>query len=46
MRKLWLILTLLIVIALVGLGVFLSRWEIPPPKGGIETVIPDERFPK
>lgn len=46
MKKLWLFLALVLVIALVGFGVFLSRWEIPPPKGEIETVIPDENFPK
>ncbi len=46
MRKLWLGLLLLIVIGLLGLGTFLFYWDIPPPGGHIETVIPDERFPR
>ena len=29
-----------------GLGVFLMTWDIPPPSGEIEKVIPNERFPR
>ncbi len=46
MKKLWLFLLLLLVLGLAGLGVFLAYWEIPPPGGRVETVIPDARFPR
>ncbi len=46
MKKLWIVLISLFVLGLAGLGVFLAYWEIPPPGGRVETVIPDERFPR
>ena len=46
MKKLWISLVVLIVLGLAGLGGFLANWDIPPPAGRLETVIPDERFPK
>jgi hypothetical protein len=37
---------LLLVLALVGGGVFLATWKIPAPIAKVEKVIPDERFPR
>jgi hypothetical protein len=46
MKKLRIFLFALFAAALIVGGVFLVRWEIPPPEGQVVTVIPDERFPK
>ncbi|MGF1625943.1 MAG: hypothetical protein ACFCVH_13755 [Alphaproteobacteria bacterium] len=37
-------LMILILLVVVGGGVFLSQWDIPPPEGAIEKIIPNERF--
>ena len=37
-------LLILIALVVVGGGVFLSQWDIPPPEGTIEKIIPNERF--
>lgn len=39
-------LTLLIIIGLVGGGLFLSFWDIPAPTAKVEKVLPNDRFPK
>lgn len=46
MKKLQIVLLVLIVALLAAGGIFLAQWDIPPPKGQVVTVIPDERFPK
>ena len=46
MRKFWFFLAILVLAGLAGLAVFLNYWDIPPPKGQIETTVPDDRFPK
>ena len=38
------VLLILILLVLVGGGVFLSQWDVPPPEGEIEKIIPNERF--
>ena len=38
------ILLILVLLVIVGGGVFLSQWDIPPPEGQIEKIIPNERF--
>ncbi|MFQ5955619.1 MAG: hypothetical protein ACE5JZ_11200 [Kiloniellales bacterium] len=35
---------LLLLAGLVGGGVFLAMWEIPPPSARVEQVISDDRF--
>lgn len=39
------ILILVVVAVLLGLGVFLMTWDIPPPTATIERVLSDDRFP-
>jgi hypothetical protein len=46
MKRLRLFLLFLLAAALIGGGVFLAQWDIPPPGGQVVTVIPDDRFPK
>ncbi len=36
----------LVVLMLVGGGVFLATWDIPPPVKKVEKVLPDDRFPR
>lgn len=38
------ILLLLVLVAIVGIGVFLATWDMPPPAAPVERTIPDERF--
>ncbi|WP_162937555.1 hypothetical protein [Indioceanicola profundi] len=38
------ILLLLVLVAIVGIGVFLATWDMPPPSAPVERTIPDERF--
>ncbi len=45
MKKLWLVATLFIVFALAGLAVYVTFWDIPPPKTRIEVQISNDRFP-
>lgn len=44
MSKLTRLVLLLIVIVLVGAGIFLATWDIPPPSAPIEKVIPNDRL--
>jgi len=37
-------LTILLLLAIIGGGVFLMTWDIPPPSSTVEKVIPDERL--
>jgi hypothetical protein len=46
MGKLVLITVAVIVVLLVGGGVFLAAWDIPAPSTPVEKVIPDAKFPK
>jgi hypothetical protein len=46
MGKLVLIALAVIVVLLVGGGVFLAAWDIPAPSTPVEKVIPDAKFPK
>ena len=46
MSKVPLILLLVLVAAIVGGGVFLATWDIPPPSKQIEKLIPDDKFPR
>ena len=38
--------TIVLVIAVVAGGAFLSTWEIPPPSQQVEKTIPNDRFPR
>lgn len=44
MRFFYRLLAIAILLGLVGGGVFLMTWDIPPPSTTIEKVIPNERF--
>ena len=46
MRKLRLFAVSLLVGVLVAGGVFLMTWDIPPPDGQIEKILPNDRFEK
>lgn len=46
MRRLTKIVLLLCTAAVAGMVVFLATWDIPPPITTIETVIPNDRFPR
>lgn len=46
MRFVYRFLCIAFLLGLVGGGVFLMTWDIPPPSGEIEKVIPNERFPR
>jgi hypothetical protein len=35
-----------LVILVLGGGVFLATWDIPPPTVQVERTLPDERFPR
>lgn len=41
-RALWIVLLALVA----GGTVFLVTWDIPPPTATVETVLPDDRFPR
>ena len=36
----------LVVLVLIGGGIFLALWDIPSPSKPVEKVIPDARFPR
>lgn len=44
MRFLYRLLAMAFLLGLVGGGVFLMTWDIPPPSAAIEKVIPNDRF--
>jgi hypothetical protein len=46
MAKIILATLLVLVVLLVGGGVFLAFWDIPAPSATVEKVIPDARFAK
>ncbi|MHA1570191.1 MAG: hypothetical protein ACTSWM_00110 [Alphaproteobacteria bacterium] len=46
MRVISRLLGILVLLAVVGGGVFLMTWDIPPPSGTVEKVLPDDRFPR
>jgi hypothetical protein len=37
---------IVLLLLIVGGGIFLATWDIPSPQTRIEKVIPDERFPR
>ena len=39
------IILILIVVILIGGGLFLATWDIPAPSSTVEKVIPNDRFP-
>ncbi len=39
------VIAIVVVLAIGGGLAFLVTWDIPPPTGEIEKVLPDERFP-
>jgi hypothetical protein len=46
MKKLSMILVALLIVLIVGAGVFLATWNIPAPVTKVEKVLPDDRFPR
>ena len=36
----------IVLIMIVGGGVFLATWDIPAPAATVEKVLPNDRFPK
>jgi Na+/H+ antiporter NhaC len=40
------ILLILFVVLILGGGMFLATWDIPPPTAHIERVIPDDQLPR
>lgn len=46
MAKLWLFLILLIVLGVVGGGIYLMTADIPAPSERVEKTLPDDMFPQ
>jgi len=46
MNRLLLISVAVLVVIVLGGGVFLMLWDIPAPTARVEKVIPDARFPR
>jgi cell division septal protein FtsQ len=46
MGKVVMIAVALVVLVLVGGGVYLAFWDIPAPQTPVEKVIPSDRFPR
>jgi len=44
MSKLARVVLLLVVVVLVGAGIFLATWNIPAPSAPVEKVIPNDRL--
>lgn len=44
MSKLARVVLLLVVVAVVGAGIFLATWNIPAPTAPVEKVIPNDRL--
>jgi hypothetical protein len=45
MAKLWLILILLILLSVVGAGIYLMTADIPAPSERVEKTLPNDMFP-
>jgi hypothetical protein len=41
-RALWIV----VLLAILGGGVFLATWDIPPPTATVETTLPNDQFPQ
>jgi hypothetical protein len=46
MGKVVMIAVALVVLVLIGGGVYLAFWDIPAPQTPVEKVIPSDRFPR
>lgn len=46
MRRSSLVAILVVVGLLLSGALYLVNWDIPPPAGSVEKVLPDERFPR
>lgn len=44
MSKLARLILLLVVVIIVGAGIFLATWDMPPPSAPVEKVIPNDRL--
>ena len=45
MAKLWLSLIILIILTIVGAGIYLMTADIPAPTERVEKILPDDSFP-
>ena len=45
MNKLAVLLVSLVLAVVIGGGIFLATFDLPPPSAKVEKVIPDERLP-
>jgi len=46
MSKIAGVLVILVLVALVGGGIFLATFDLPPPSAKVEKVIPDDKLPR
>jgi hypothetical protein len=46
MAKFVMVVVALVLLVLVGGGVYLAFWDIPAPKTPVEKVLPNDRFPR
>lgn len=46
MSKLTGVLVIVVLAVVVGGGIFLATWDLPPPSSQVEKVIADERLPR
>ncbi len=46
MSKIAGLLVLLVLAVVIGGGIFLATFDLPPPSAKIEKVVPDERLPR
>jgi hypothetical protein len=46
MGKFVMVAVALVVLVLIGGGVYLAFWDIPAPKTPVEKVLPNDRFPR
>ncbi len=46
MGKLWFVIIILILLAILGGGLYLMNVEIDPPRNQVEKILPDDMFPQ
>lgn len=46
MTRLTIAIFLLLLLVVIGGGIFLAMWDIPAPSAMVEKTLPDDRFPR